>query len=134
MWKKIIIALVALGFAWSYPPFRARIMTAIAPAFVMLGPVGHKLSEPTRVWKADSDITFILQQLQIDKTEGKKMPPSQAEFEIWMKKRRSAGDKGKDPWGEMYWLKPGNGSITVGSNGPDTTKTTKDDVTKTIAF
>jgi hypothetical protein len=134
MWKKIIVLLVIMGFAWSYPPFRAKAMTAMSPAFATLGPVGHRLSEPTRVWKAENDIKFITQQLQLDKTEGKRLPPSAREFEAWLKKRPSAGDHGNDPWGQTYWLTPGTGTITVGSNGPDGKKTTKDDVIKTISF
>lgn len=134
MIRKILVVVVVLGFAWSYPPMRQRMMLAMSPAFELLGPVGDRMAQPARRWKAESDITFIMQQFQLEKTEGRKSPATQRDFEVWMLRKQSAGDKGKDPWGQLYWLKRANNTVTVGSHGPDHEPNTADDITQTIVL
>lgn len=134
MIRKMLVVIVLLGFAWSYPPLRQRMVLAMAPAFELLGPVGDRVAQPARRWKAESDITFIMQQFQLEKTEGRASPKGQREFETWMARKQSAGDKGRDPWGQYYWMKRADKAVTVGSHGPDMEPNTPDDITQTIVL
>lgn len=130
MLKKIVIAVVALGFAWSVPSFRGRVTTFLAPALDVLGPVGYRMQEPMREYKADTDLKFLADQLQIDQTYGRPLPSGGQAFSDWMLKRKGAGDRGKDPWGNLYWMDRSGGGILLGSNGRDGERGTPDDQTK----
>jgi hypothetical protein len=134
MLKKIVILVVALGFAWSVPSVRARVATALAPAFSLLGPVGYRMQQPMRKYQAETDLKFIDDQLQMAKTEGRPLPSSGKSFNEWLSVRRGAGDRGKDPWGNLYWMIGKSGSMTLGSNGPDGTANTEDDITRNAAI
>lgn len=128
MWKKILIGLVALGFAWSVPQVRARIATALAPATGLLGPVGYRMQEPMRKYQAETDIKFLVDQLRMERNEGRQLPRDTRAFNEWMARKPGAGDKGRDPWGNLYWMDRGVGGVQVGSSGPDGTKKTPDDL------
>lgn len=129
MWKKILVGLVALGFAWSIPDVRVRVATWLAPAIGLLGPVGYRMQEPLRKYKAETDIKFLVDQLHLDREEGRQLPRDTRTFTEWMLRRKGAGDKGRDPWGNLYWMERGApGSTRIGSNGPDGTKKTTDDL------
>ena len=130
MFKKIVIGVVLLGFAWSVPEVRARTATAVAPALGVLGPVGDRMQEPMRDYQADTDLKFLADQLEIDQTYGRPLPSAGPAFTEWMLKRKGAGDRGKDPWGNLYWMDRSGGSIQLGSNGRDGTRGTADDRTK----
>ncbi len=134
MWKKIIIGVVALGFAWSWAPTRARMSTALSPVFGMMGPVGYKMQEPMRRWRADNDLKFLVEQLQMDKTEGKQVPGNAKAFTDWMARKPGAGNRGKDPWGQLYWMKKSGDAVTVGSSGPDGAKDTPDDLRRSAVL
>lgn len=130
MWKKVIGGLILLGFAWSVPQVRGRIITALEPATAVLGPVGYRLQEPMRRYRAETDIKFLIDQLRMDRNEGKPVPSNTRAFNEWMSKRRGAGDNGHDPWGRLYWLVRETGTVQVGSNGPDGERSTEDDLTR----
>lgn len=130
MWKKLLIGLVALGFAWSVPQVRARIVTALAPATSLLGPLGHRMQEPMRRYQAETDIKFLVEQLQMEKNEGRPLPSNVRAFNEWMGRRQGAGDKGRDPWGNLYWMDRTTQGVEVGSNGPDGTRRTEDDLAR----
>lgn len=130
MWKKVVGALILLGFAWSVPQVRARIIRALDPAAELLGPVGYRLQEPMRRYRAETDIKFLVDQLQMDRNEGKAIPTNTRGFNDWMSERRGAGDGGRDPWGQYYWMVRDAGVVRVGSNGPDGERGTEDDLTR----
>ena len=134
MIKKVIIVLVFLGFAWSLPLARAKMVGAMQPGLALLGPVGVKLKQPMLKHQADADLKFLLEQLQIDRTEGRAQPGNTRAFNEWMYARQGAGERGRDPWGNLYWMKRGEGAVTVGSNGPDGTHNTRDDIRRSTAF
>lgn len=134
MVKKIIIVLVVFGFAWSLPAGRARISRALSPALGLLGPVGYRMQEPMRKYRAETDVKFLVDQLQMHRTEGRQVPNSDRAFTDWMSSRKGAGEKGRDPWGNLYWLKRGEGAVTVGSSGPDGERNTPDDIHRSGAL
>ena len=134
MIKKIIIGAVLLGFAWSLPPVRARVAIALAPAFDRLGPVGDWLKQPMLEYRAETDVKFLIDQLQMERTEGRTLPTNTRAFNDWMGRRAGAGERGKDPWGNLYWMKKSGGATTVGSNGPDGIVNTSDDIRRSAAL
>lgn len=130
MWKKAIIVLIALGFAWSLPEVRGRITKAAAPALGVLGPVGHRMQAPMRRYQADTDIKFLVDQLLMERNEGRQLPANTKAFNEWMARRAGAGDKGRDPWGNLYWMDRTTGGVQIGSSGPDGARKTEDDLTR----
>lgn len=131
MFKKLIVGIVLLGFAWSYPPFRTKVAHAAGPALDLLGPVGYKLQEPMRKYRAETDVKFLVDQLRMERTEGRALPSAGQSFNDWMLKRKGAGERGRDPWGNFYWLLRNDNTVTVVSSGPDGEKNTSDDIRRT---
>jgi hypothetical protein len=134
MVKKFIIVAVLLGFAWSLPPVRQRVGTTLAPALGFLGPVGERLKQPMLEYQAETDVKFIVDLLQMDRTEGRALPNNTRAFNEWLGRKRGAGDRGKDPWGNLYWMKKSGAATTIGSNGPDGVENTSDDIKRLAAL
>jgi hypothetical protein len=134
MIKKIIIGLVLLGFAWSLPSVRERTALALAPALPFLGPVGERLQRPMLEYRAETDVKFIVDQLHMERTEGRALPKDTRAFNEWMGRKGGAGDRGKDPWGNLYWMKKSGGSTMIGSNGADGVENTADDIRRSAAL
>lgn len=130
MWKKGLVVLVAMGFAWSVPSVRGRIATAAAPALSLLGPVGSRMQEPMRRYQADTDLKFLVDQLKMASNEGRPLPTTGKPFTEWMSRKPGAGERGKDPWGNYYWMERSTGVVLVGSNGKDGARDTEDDLTR----
>lgn len=130
MWKKAIGGLILVGFAWSVPQVRHRIIVTLEPATAFLGPIGDWMQEPMRKYKAETDIKFLIDQLRMDRNEGRQLPTNTKAFNDWMLKRRGAGDKGRDPWGGYYWMVRQTGVVEIGSNGPDGERDTADDLSR----
>jgi hypothetical protein len=134
MFKKMVVLIVLLGFAWSYPPLRAKVAHAASPALELLGPVGYRMQQPMRKYQAETDVKFLVDQLQMARTEGRSLPSPGTSFNEWMLKRKGAGDRGRDPWGNHYWLLRSESAYTVVSSGPDGEKNTPDDIRRTGIF
>ena len=133
MWKNALIGVVLLGFAWSYPPTRRPMTNALAPALERLGPAGHWVLEPTRRYDARNEVEFIVEQVQIARTEGRPVPNART-FQEWLRQRVTTKREGKDPWGEPYYLVHVSNTLSVGSTGSDRAPNTGDDIRKTIPF
>lgn len=130
--KKIIFIIVALAVAWSIPGVRNRIGVVMLPALERLGPVGEKLANPARAFKARNDLAFFLRIMADDRTEARPLPEERT-FRQWVRQRMPEED-GIDPWGNPYWLRRRGGTFTVGSDGPDGVRDTRDDETQVSAF
>jgi hypothetical protein len=134
MFKGLLIIVVLLGFAWAYPPTRAKMANAAAPAVEKLGPVGQAMAKPVQKYSADNEIAFILDYIEIEKLSGRELPDDRT-FMAWMKRKRVQLKRGgDDPWGKPYFPERKRGTITVGSSGPDREKSTADDIRKSIPF
>ena len=133
MWKKLLLVLVLVGFAWSYPPTRRSMTNALAPALSKLGPVGDRIVEPTRHYDARNEVDFIASQIEMHRTEGRALPNPRT-FEKWVKERVSTRRQGIDPWGRSYYLVRANSRTIIGSDGADRQRGTDDDVRKTLPF
>jgi hypothetical protein len=133
MWKKVLVALVLLGFAWSVPSFRQRIASGVEPALARLGPVGEQIMRPAQRWRASSDVAFLVKQMEALKLEGRPIPTTQQAFEQFAA-HRTGESNGLDPWGRPYWMRRTTGFLTVGSDGPDGERNTADDIRKTVPF
>jgi hypothetical protein len=127
MWKKLLVVAVLLGFAWSLPPSRRWITNALAPALVKLGPVGERLVEPTRRYDARNEVDFIVDIMEMNRTEGRAMPTART-FEKWLQQKVTTRRNGIDPWGKSYYLMRLGKTTTIGSEGPDGERSTADDI------
>ena len=133
MFKTLFIVVVLLGFAWGYPPTRARMVLRAQPVLERLGPVGEMVVRPVQRYSASQEVNFLLEQLQMHKTEGREIPDEKS-FQNWIKRRVSTKNEGRDPWNNPYYLLKTSGRITIGTVGEDGKRGTEDDISKTIPF
>jgi hypothetical protein len=133
MMKVLIIVLVLAGFAWAYPPTRARIVHGVEPALVRLGPVGTRLMIPVQRYTTAQEVEFIKNQIGLARMEGRELPDERT-FPRWLAKRVVTRYNGNDPWGSPYYLMRVNRTMTVGSMGQDRQRGTEDDIRKSVAF
>jgi hypothetical protein len=124
--KKIIFLVLALAILWAIPGVRQRIGVAMLPLLERLGPVGEKVADPVRAFKARNEMSFFLRILLDDRTEGRRLPDERS-FTNWVRERMPQ-ETGIDPWGNTYWLRRQTNAWVVGSNGPDGERDTEDDV------
>lgn len=133
MWKKLLVVAVLLGFAGSYPPTRAVMANAMAPALEKLGPVGQRALEPARRYDAKNEVEFIADQLNIQRTEGRAVPNPRT-FQQWLKQHVTTRRDGLDPWGKPYYLARTGKTHVVGSGGRDGEPGTGDDIRVPLPF
>ncbi|MGD8276717.1 MAG: type II secretion system protein GspG [Gemmatimonadota bacterium] len=131
--KTAIVILVLLGFAWGYPPTRARMVLGLQPVLHKLGPVGEMIVTPVERYSAKNEVNFILDQLQLTRTEGREIPDERT-FTTWVNKRLMTKNRGMDPWNQPYFMLKLANSLTVGSIGEDGVRGSEDDIKKTIPF
>lgn len=131
MLKTVVVVLILLGFAWGYHPTRVRMMRAIEPVVEALGPAGDLVVIPIQRYNAKTEVNFLVDQIQMHRTEGREVPDSRT-FQAWLGKRVSTKNQGRDPWNHPYFLLSIAGRITVGSVGEDGERGTADDITQTL--
>ena len=130
--KKLVAAVLLLAIIWAIPAVRNRLTVAILPVLEKLGPVGDRIANPARAYKARTQEAFYIRMLEDDDTEGRALP-DERNFQQWVD-RRMPQETGIDPWGRRYWLKRRGTTFTIGSDGPDGQRNTADDVTQVITF
>ena len=135
MFKFIIVTVILIGAAFGIEPIRAKITPPLVPLFEMMGPVGDKLSNPAKRMAARNEAGMILRKIS-EEYQLKRTLPSPLGFQTWIKLNVRAGIKaaGLDPWGLPYYFIRENRQITVGSNGPDKTRGSDDDVRVSVPF
>jgi len=133
MFKKLFILVVLMGFAWGYPPTRARMVLWLQPVLERLGPVGDAIVTPVERYSARQEVGFIIEQIRMHKNEGRELP-DEGTFQRWIDKRLSTKNQGRDPWNQPYYLLKVSGQVTVGSVGEDGARGTADDIRKTVPF
>ena len=133
MIKKLVIVAVILGFAWSIPAARQRMMQWAEPALERLGPVGERVVTPVRRYNTRNEIVFLMRALAQD-YEVRRPLPNPRTFPAWLERNTPAGREGKDGWGNPYYMRADRLGITIGSPGPDGTADTADDITRTMPF
>ena len=131
MIKAILGALVLLGFAWGYPPTRARMIRGIEPVAEALGPAGDLVALPIQRYNAQTEINFVVDQIRMHKNEGREIPDERT-FQKWLGERVKTKNRGRDPWNRPYFLLKVSGQVTVGSVGEDGARGTEDDLKKTL--
>ena len=130
--KRFIVFIVVLAIVWAIPEARNRIGVAALPLLERLGPVGERVANPFRKWKARSESEFYLRMINDDHAEARPLP-EERQFKEWVL-RRMPEETGVDPWGSDYWLRRRGTMFTVGSSGPDGQRDTADDVAVTETF
>lgn len=133
MLKVVLVVLVLLGAAWGYPPTRTQMAHALLPVAERLGPAGEYVSRPVRRYNARTEISFVLDQIAMARTEGRPTPTGRS-FQEWLKARVKTKNNGKDIWGNEYYLTVDGTTFTVGSVGPDGERNSPDDITKSKTF
>jgi hypothetical protein len=124
--KKAIVVVLALAIIWAVPGVRQRIGVALLPVFERLGPVGERVANPVRAFQARNDLSFFLRMMEEDATEGRPRPDPRR-FSEWVDQRMPE-ESGVDPWGQPYWMRQRDRTVTVGSNGVDMVRDTDDDI------
>lgn len=131
--KKILVLIVILAAIWAIPAARQRVGELALPLLSKLGPVGERIANPVRSFKAKNQAAFFLRILNDDLTEGRQLPDPRR-FGEWMR-LRTPHEEHADPWGNPYWLKrQGRSTWIVGSNGADGLPDTADDVSDSATF
>lgn len=133
MFKKIVLTLILLGFAWAWEPTRVRMILAARPVLERMGPFGERAITPIVRYNTKTELTFIADQIQMAKTEGKETPDANS-FQMWMQKHIKTKNHGKDPWDQKYFLIQLGSTLTVGSVGEDGERGTDDDIKASIPF
>jgi hypothetical protein len=133
MAKTLIIVAVLFGFAWAYPPTRARMVVAAQPALERMGPVGERLITPVKRYNTRTELKFIVEQIKLTRTEGRELPDERT-FQRWISRRLLTKNQGKDPWGFQYYMITVSGTVTVGSVGEDGQRGTDDDIRESTNF
>jgi hypothetical protein len=105
----------------------------LRPVLHRLGPVGDVIVTPVERYSARNEVKFILEQLQLNRTEGREIPDV-ATFHKWIDKRLMTKNHGMDPWNQPYFMLKVSGKLTVGSLGEDGVRGTADDIKETISF
>lgn len=130
--KKVGIFIVVMAVIWAVPELRSRVGGIMLPVLEKFGPAADFIVDPIRGYSAKNKITHTLRVIESDYNRGIQ-PPAPGAFNEWMR-RRMPGESGLDPWGDPYWMQRGQGTLTIGSNGPDGTAGTADDVTSESSF
>jgi hypothetical protein len=133
MFKKIAIVVILLGFAWAWEPTRVRMVLAARPVLERMGPFGEKAIAPIVRYNTKTELTFISDQIQMAKTEGRETPDANT-FQMWLQKNVKTKNNGKDPWDQKYFLIQLGSTLTVGSIGEDGERGTDDDIKASIPF
>lgn len=133
MFKTVLTVVIVMGFAWAYPPTRARMVVAAKPVLEHMGPVGDALRTPIQRYTTRNEIKFILDQISLARTEGREIPDAQT-FQRWIAKRILTKNAGKDSWDHPYFLMRVGGVLTVGSVGEDGKRGTADDIKESMPF
>jgi hypothetical protein len=131
--KVIIVVIMLLGFAWAFPPTRARMSLVVEPAVERIAPQAERLLNPMRKSGARREITFILREIAAQRLIGRPLPDPR-EFRFWVREKVEAVEDGLDPWGTPYYMRRSRGTVTVGSAGVDRTPGTGDDVRVTVPY
>lgn len=133
MLKFVLIFIFLTGAAFGVPAIRAKILPPLAPVLDKFGPVGDRMSAPVKKWSARNEANMLIRKLAEDYAEKKELP-SPLRFQVWIRQNTKMGNKGMDPWGRPYYMIHTGGQLTVGSQGPDRTRATADDVRVTVPF
>ena len=131
MAKFILYLVVALGAAYSIPPIRERIDAPTARAWAQITPHFRFITDRVRGRLAEREETAIVTFLRDEHALGHALPEADG-FQAWMQQHVSVG---RDPWDSQYFLvTKENGSLAVGSSGPDGKRGTPDDILTPCPF
>lgn len=133
MFKFILIMLFVIGTVTTVPPVRNRVLPALEPLIVKLGPIGEKMITPVRKYQAQTGATNALRELSQQRTQGREIPNVRT-FSSWLQRAMRNDSAAFDPWGERYYLRTARGTVSVGSPGPDRKKETSDDIIVTVPW
>lgn len=130
--KKLLLFLVALlGMSFSVAPVQERVAPRISPVVAAvlepLGPRARAVLDPLFRWSVKNEARLVARELRELELSGQRLP-TPAEFAAFMEERDDSDRKGRDPWGQPYYLRVTDDSIIVSSAGPDRTPATPDDV------
>ena len=115
--RLLLLVFAALAVAMAVPSTRAEIRArAITPVFDAIG---------TRL--VPRRLEAMANQLDVRLGRAERLPDPQ-NFGGWI--RRDYSGPETDPWGRPWYIRPGRGSYTVGSTGPDGEQGTPDDITE----
>lgn|GEM_PF-1907522 len=133
MFKFILVLIFLIGTVTTVAPVRNRVVPALEPLLVRLGPVGETIITPVKKWQAQTGATSALRELAQNRTQGREMPNVRT-FSSWLQRAMRNDSAAFDPWGNRYYLKTTRGTVSVGSPGPDGVKDTPDDVVVTVPW
>ena len=130
--KFLIVLIIGLGVIFGVPSLRARVMPKIEPVLTKLG-IGDRLANPIKRRTAENELRVVVQKLEEGILEKRKKLPTEKTFPQWVYVNTRLSKRGVDPWGSKYYLSRVGQQMTVGSNGPDLTRDTPDDVRLPVA-
>jgi len=133
MLKTALIVITLLGFGYAYEPTRVRMLLVAKPALERMGPLGERIATPVQRYNTATELSFILDQIQLAKTEAKEIPDART-FQTWMQRRILTKNRGRDPWDFPYYLIRVGPTLTVGSVGEDGQQGTDDDIKKSMTL
>jgi hypothetical protein len=125
MARYILYLAVVLGAAYSIPPIRERIDAPTVRAWAHITPHFRFITDRVRRGLAEREETAIARFLREEHALGHALPEADG-FQAWMQQHLEVG---RDPWDNQYFLVvKDEGSMVVGSSGPDGKRGTPDDV------
>ena len=125
--KVLLVVLIVVGFAWTIPSARARIVDVLEPVGAALRPAVDWALNPTRRAGAAREAQFILREIENQRQMGRGYPSPRG-FYDWVRANVESVEDGVDPWGEPYYLEMTRQHVIVGSPGPDRALGTEDDI------
>lgn len=130
MKTRLLILLVLAGLTVAtVSPVRERVKPVLAPAARVARQGGQMaldlFANSIFRWSVQRELRAIVVELDRHLFSGGALPPEDR-FSQFLRRERLGGSI--DPWGGPYFLQVMRDSIFVGSEGPDTTRGTADDL------
>ncbi len=124
MARLILYLLIAIGAVATVPALRKRAEPPAAALWLRLDPVVKSFTDPIRASVTRKEEAALADQLRQVHNAGQRLPDPD-DFQKWINLSTTVS---RDGWSNQYYLVNENGSVWVGSNGPDGLRSTDDDI------
>ncbi len=125
MARLILYLLIAIGAVATVPALRKRAEGPASALWARLDPVVKSFTDPIRASVTRKEEAALADQLRQVHNAGQKLPDPD-DFQRWINLTTTVS---RDGWNNQYYLvSESNGSLWVGSNGPDGLRSTDDDI------
>ncbi len=125
MARLVLYLLIAIGAVATVPALRKRAEPHAAALWAHLSPTVRAFTDPVRASVTRREESALIDQLRQVHNAGQKLPDP-GDFQQWIGQTSTVS---RDGWDNQYFLLiQEDGTVWVGSNGPDGIRSTNDDI------